>query len=60
MADSSGNDSPMMVRIRWVDSAMPVPEWQWLDACEAPHVLELTSVGYLIEGDADKYRLAQS
>jgi hypothetical protein len=51
-------NQPPLVIIEWVDSAQPIPGWQWLDAMEPRSPHRCVSVGFLIQDDETSKVLA--
>ena len=54
------NLTPDLVLIEWVDSAQPIPGWQWLSDFSDIEIVKCRSVGWLIHDGPDVKALAQS
>src|SRR4051812_46097918 len=50
--------APDLVLIEWVDSAQPIPGWQWLSDVNQRQPNKCMSVGFLIQDDAQTKVLA--
>lgn len=49
-----------IVRIEWLDSCQPAPEWQFLEGIASPKAHRCCTVGHLIRDDADAKVVALS
>ena len=52
-------DCPLVI-IRWLDSAQPLPSWQYLSALPQTRAIECATVGWLLRDDADLKVVCQS
>jgi hypothetical protein len=53
------NDCPLVI-VRWLDSAQPLPAWQYLSALPRTRPVECATVGWLLKDDADIKVVCQS
>ena len=49
-----------LVIIRWLDSAQPLPSWQYLSALPQTRAIECATVGWLLRDDDDLKVICQS
>ena len=54
----TGQDTPPLVLIEWLDSSQPLPSWQWLDEIAGRRPHRCISVGFLVQDDAEAKVLA--
>ena len=52
-------DCPLVI-IRWLDSAQPLPSWQYLSALPLTRPIECATVGWLLKDDDDIKVICQS
>src|ERR1700730_13408373 len=52
-------DCPLVI-IRWLDSAQPLPSWQYLSALPRTRPIECATVGWLLKDDDDMKVICQS
>jgi hypothetical protein len=52
-------DCPLVI-IRWLDSAQPLPSWQYLSALPQTRPIECATVGWLLKDEADIKVICQS
>ncbi len=53
------NDCPLVI-VRWLDSAQPLPSWQYLSALPQTRPIECATVGWLLKDDDDIKVICQS
>jgi hypothetical protein len=53
------NDCPLVI-IRWLDSAQPLPAWQYLSALPQTRPVECATVGWLLKDDDNIKVICQS